>query len=71
MGSFASAAAIKAAGIHKDDIDLVLVATLTPDMFFPSTACLVQTQLGLRQVTSFDVGRAVRDLSLPSKSPPT
>ncbi len=58
MGSLASAAAIKAAGIHKDDIDLVLVATLTPDMFFPSTACLVQTQLGLRQVTSFDVGAA-------------
>ena len=58
MGSSASAAAIKDAGIHKDDIDLVLVATLTPDMFFPSTACLVQTQLGLRQVTSFDLGAA-------------
>ncbi len=58
MGSLASAAAIKDAGIHKNDIDLVLVATLTPDMFFPSTACLVQTQLGLRQVTSFDIGAA-------------
>ena len=58
MGTQASEAAIKDADINKADIDLVVVATLTPDMFFPSTACLVQTQLGLRQVTCFDVGAA-------------
>lgn len=58
MACSASAAAIESAGIRNDDIDLVLVATLTPDMFFPSTACLVQKQLGLGQVTSFDINAA-------------
>lgn len=39
---------IQRAGVAADQIDLVLVATFTPDMAFPSTACLVQDQLGLR-----------------------
>lgn len=39
--------AIRAAGVSPSDIDLVLVATFTPDMAFPATACLVQAELGL------------------------
>jgi 3-oxoacyl-[acyl-carrier-protein] synthase-3 len=43
----AAARCIAAAGVHKKDIDLLVLATFTPDMAFPSTACLVQHQLGL------------------------
>ncbi|NQY32856.1 MAG: ketoacyl-ACP synthase III [Coraliomargarita sp.] len=46
--------AIEAAGIDRSEIDLVVVATMTPDMPFPSTACLVQSKLGLPNVTAFD-----------------
>ena len=58
MGTLAGRAAIKDAGIGIEDIDLLIVATLTPDMLFPSTACLIQKKLGLRQIPSFDVGAA-------------
>ena len=41
--------ALDHAGVLPDEIDLVLVATITPDMAFPSTACLLQHKLGLRR----------------------
>jgi 3-oxoacyl-[acyl-carrier-protein] synthase III len=44
----ASLRAIEAAGISADDIDLVIVATTTPDQVFPSTACILQDKLGIR-----------------------
>lgn len=48
--------ALEAAGIGANDIDLILVATSTPDMVFPSTACLVQRKLGIQnQCAAFDV----------------
>lgn len=47
--------AITDAGINPDDIDLIIVATSTPDHIFPSTACLVQNQLGLTSGAAFDV----------------
>jgi 3-oxoacyl-[acyl-carrier-protein] synthase-3 len=40
------------------DIDLIIVATITPDMFFPATACLVQAKLGARTVPAFDLSVA-------------
>ena len=42
----ASKQAIERAGLTPDDIDLIIVGTTTPDMPFPSTACLLQTKLG-------------------------
>ncbi|MDR1195717.1 MAG: ketoacyl-ACP synthase III [Endomicrobium sp.] len=51
----ASVEAIKAAGISAEQIDLILVATITPDMFFPSTACILQTKLGLKDAPAFDL----------------
>ena len=51
----ASEKACKNAGISPEELDLILVATITPDMFFPSTACLVQNQLGARTVGAFDM----------------
>lgn len=43
----AARAALDAAGLAADDIDLLLVATTTPDLVFPSTACIVQSKLGM------------------------
>ncbi|MDR0724217.1 MAG: ketoacyl-ACP synthase III [Endomicrobium sp.] len=54
----ASLEAIKAANIKPEEIDLVLVATITPDMFFPSTACFLQTKLGLNSIPAFDFSAA-------------
>ena len=54
----ASLDAIKTANITPERIDLILVATITPDMFFPSTACFLQKKLGLTLVPSFDLSAA-------------
>jgi len=51
----ASRNAIAAAGIAPRDIDLIVVATTTPDMVFPSTACILQSKLGIRNCPAFDV----------------
>ena len=51
----ASRAALKAAGIKAAQIDLIIVATSTPDMVFPSTACLLQQKLGVHGCPAFDV----------------
>lgn len=58
MGARAGQAAMDDAGLSPEEIDLVIVATLSPDMLFPSTASLIQTQLGLNLVTSFDISAA-------------
>jgi len=47
--------AIEAAGCQPADIDLIIVATSTPDMVFPSTACIVQAKLGIVGCPAFDV----------------
>ncbi|WP_292999785.1 beta-ketoacyl-ACP synthase III [Nevskia sp.] len=47
--------AMTAAGVTADEIDLIIVATTTPDMVFPSTACLVQAKLGVTKGAAFDV----------------
>jgi len=58
MGARAARAAMKQAGVEPEDIDLLIVATMTPDMLFPSTACIIQHKLGLRNIPCFDVGAA-------------
>jgi len=47
--------AIKAAGIANDEIDLIIIATTTPDKVFPSTACLLQQRLGIKLSPAFDI----------------
>jgi 3-oxoacyl-[acyl-carrier-protein] synthase-3 len=47
--------ALEAAGVQASDIDLIIVATSTPDMIFPSTACLLQQKLGVHGCPAFDV----------------
>lgn len=51
----ASLKAIEAAGVTPQDIDLIIVATSTPDMVFPSTACILQNKLGANGCAAFDV----------------
>ena len=51
----ASLAALESAGVRADEIDLIIVATSTPDMVFPSTACLLQQKLGIHGCAAFDV----------------
>ncbi len=52
----ASREAIAAAGMMPDDIDLIVLATATPDMIFPATACILQDKLGIHGGAALDVG---------------
>ena len=55
LGVRAAREAMKSAGVGPDDIDLIVCATSTADQIFPSTACLIQSELGVHQGGAFDV----------------
>ena len=58
MAAEAARRAMENAGITALDIDLIIVATITPDMQFPSTSCLVQQKLGATKAAAFDIEAA-------------
>jgi 3-oxoacyl-[acyl-carrier-protein] synthase-3 len=58
LAANAARRAIEQAGIDAEEIDLIIVATVTPDMFFPSTACFVQQKIGAKRAACFDVSAA-------------
>ena len=58
MGVEAAKALLKNRGIGPQEIDLIIVATVTPDMFFPSTACIIQEKLGATKAWGFDLSAA-------------
>ena len=58
MGLKAAKRALEAAGVDAQDVDLVIVATTTPDKVFPSTACIIQRQLDIKKIPAVDVHAA-------------
>ncbi len=58
LATEAAREAVKRAGLMPDDIDVIVVGTVTPDMLFPSTACLVQHKLGAGKAWGFDLSAA-------------
>ncbi len=58
LGVEAARRALEAAGVDPGDLDLIVVGTTTPDLVFPSTACLIQARLGALGCTAFDVNAA-------------
>lgn len=62
MGAQAAQRALKSAGIKPNEIDAIIVATLTPDYPWPATACLVQRKIGAPQAFAFDISAACSGL---------
>ncbi len=58
MAADAAEKALAGAGVEASDVDLIIVATATPDMLFPSTACLVQAKIGAENDFAFDIAAA-------------
>jgi 3-oxoacyl-[acyl-carrier-protein] synthase-3 len=58
MAYYAAKKAIENAGITAEDIDMILVATVTPDQPFPSVACMLQEKLGAKKVAAMDLSAA-------------
>src|SRR5947208_16480867 len=58
LGAAAARRAIESAGLEPKDIDLIVCATITPEMVFPSTACFLGADLGLPGVAAFDLSAA-------------
>jgi 3-oxoacyl-[acyl-carrier-protein] synthase III len=58
LAAAAAEAALDNAGIPPEEVDLLIVATLSPDMFFPSTACFVQEKIGAKNAYCYDLGAA-------------
>lgn len=58
MAEKAAAAALEDAGLEAEEIDTIIVATVTPDYLFPATACLVQKRIGAKNAYAFDLSAA-------------
>ena len=58
LASHAALRALERAKVKPEQVDLIIVATITPDMPFPSTACLVQRKIGARRAAAFDIEAA-------------
>lgn len=58
LATFAARHALKDSGTKPQDLDLIIVATITPDMQFPATSCFVQARLGAKHAVCFDISAA-------------
>lgn len=63
LGTVAAQRALESAGLEPSDVDCLIVSTVSPDMGFPSTACFISRNLGLRRVPAFDVAAACAGFS--------
>ena len=57
-GALAAQAALEHAGLSPEDVDLIVVPTVTPDMMFPATACIIQEKIGAVNAWGYDVSAA-------------
>lgn len=55
LALMAAVKALEKSGLKGENLDLIIVATITPDMFFPATACIVQERLGAKKAAAFDL----------------
>lgn len=58
LATLAAQKALKAAGLTPNDLDLIICATVCPDMMLPSTACLIQSKLGAKRAAAYDMAAA-------------
>src|SRR5262245_52320307 len=58
LGTAAAKEALERRGVSAADLDLIIVATVTPDMIFPATACIIQDKLGATKAWGFDISAA-------------
>jgi 3-oxoacyl-[acyl-carrier-protein] synthase III len=58
LGTEAARKLLTAHGVNPEEIDLIVLASVTPDMFFPATACLIQDRLGAKNAWGFDLSAA-------------
>ncbi|MFZ0389421.1 MAG: beta-ketoacyl-ACP synthase III [Calditrichia bacterium] len=58
MGKFAALRALEMAGVEPEELDMIAVATVTPDMMYPNTACLIQEAIGAKNAWGVDVNGA-------------
>lgn len=58
LGARAAEIALKDAGVKAEELDLIITATLSPDMLFPSTACIIQEKIGAINAAAFDLEAA-------------
>ncbi len=58
LGAKAAISALQEAKLKADEIDLIIVTTVTPDMFFPATACIIQDKIGANKAAAFDLNAA-------------
>ncbi len=58
MGAKAAQEALASAGVSAEEVDIVILATVTPDYMFPATACLVQEKIGAKNAFAFDISAA-------------
>ncbi|MFZ0083676.1 MAG: beta-ketoacyl-ACP synthase III [Candidatus Acidiferrales bacterium] len=58
LGTEAARKLLAARGVNAEEIDLIVLASVTPDMFFPATACLIQDRLGAKNAWGFDLSAA-------------
>lgn len=58
LGAPAARHALESAGVDPEELDLIICCTMSPDYLFPSTACMIQSELGAKNAAAFDVGAA-------------